>query len=93
MRIANTKNLTAVLLSLRGARRVIALEPYPRLYGESLLNIKANDPAGRVTVYILTLTSQRPPGLKSEYPSTSASSAQTSPSVAPRLALTRVNVM
>ena len=41
---------TAILFSLRGARRVIALEPYPRLYGEALLNIKANDPAGRVVL-------------------------------------------
>ena len=34
--------------SLRGARRVIALEQYPRLYGEALLNIKANGLADRV---------------------------------------------
>ncbi len=41
---------TAVLFSLRGARRVIALEPYPRLYGEALLNIKANGLADRVVL-------------------------------------------
>jgi FkbM family methyltransferase len=41
---------TAVLFSLRGARRVIALEPYPRLYGETLLNIKANGLADRVVL-------------------------------------------
>jgi FkbM family methyltransferase len=36
--------------SLRGARRVIALKPYPRLYGEVLLNIKANGVAVRVVL-------------------------------------------
>jgi FkbM family methyltransferase len=41
---------TAILFSLRGARRVIALEPYPRLYGEALLNIKANGVADRVVL-------------------------------------------
>jgi FkbM family methyltransferase len=41
---------TAILFSLRGARRVIALEPYPRLYGEALLNIKANSHADRVVL-------------------------------------------
>jgi FkbM family methyltransferase len=41
---------TAILFSLRGARRVIALEPYPRLYGEALLNIKANGLADRVAL-------------------------------------------
>ena len=41
---------TAILFSLRGARRVIALEPYPRLYGEALLNIKANGLADRVVL-------------------------------------------
>jgi FkbM family methyltransferase len=38
------------LFSLRSARRVIALEPYPRLYGEALLNIKANGLADRVVL-------------------------------------------
>jgi hypothetical protein len=37
--------------SLRGARRVIVLEPYPRLYGEVLLNIKANGLADRVVMF------------------------------------------
>ena len=41
---------TAILFSLRGAGRVIALEPYPRLYGGALLNIRANGPAGRVVL-------------------------------------------
>jgi FkbM family methyltransferase len=41
---------TAILFSLRGARRIIALEPYPRLYGEALLNIKANGLADRVAL-------------------------------------------
>jgi len=31
-------------------RRVIALEPYPQLYGEALLNIKANGIADRVVL-------------------------------------------
>ncbi|PLC63134.1 hypothetical protein B7L70_11715 [Vulcanisaeta sp. EB80] len=33
---------TAILFALRGARRVVALEPYPSLYGEALINIRAN---------------------------------------------------
>jgi FkbM family methyltransferase len=41
---------TAILFSLRGARRVIALEPYPRLYGEASLNIRANGIADRVVL-------------------------------------------
>jgi len=41
---------TAILFSLRGARRVIALEPYPRLYEEASLNIKANGIADRVVL-------------------------------------------
>ncbi len=41
---------TAILFSLHGARRVIALEPYPRLYEEALLNIKANGLADRVVL-------------------------------------------
>ncbi len=41
---------TAILFSLRGARRVIALEPHPRLYGEALLNIKVNSLADRVVL-------------------------------------------
>ena len=41
---------TAILFSLRGARRVIALEPYPRLYEEASLNIKANGIADRGVV-------------------------------------------
>jgi len=41
---------TAILFSLRGAGRVIALEPYPRLYGEALLNIRANGLADRVVL-------------------------------------------
>jgi FkbM family methyltransferase len=41
---------TAVLFSLRGARRVVALEPYPRLYGEASLNIRANGLADRVVL-------------------------------------------
>jgi FkbM family methyltransferase len=41
---------TAILFSLCGAGRVIALEPYPRLYGEALLNIKANGLADRVVL-------------------------------------------
>jgi len=41
---------TAVLFSLRGAERVIALEPCPRLYGEASLNIKANGLVDRVVL-------------------------------------------
>jgi len=41
---------TAILFSLRGAGRVIALEPHPRLYGEALLNIKANGIADGVVL-------------------------------------------
>ncbi len=41
---------TAILFSLHGAKRVIALEPYPRLYEEALLNIKANGLADRVVL-------------------------------------------
>jgi FkbM family methyltransferase len=41
---------TAILFSLRGAVRVIALEPYPQLYREALLNIKANGLADRVVL-------------------------------------------
>jgi FkbM family methyltransferase len=33
---------TAILFALRGARRVVALEPYPSLYGEAIINIRAN---------------------------------------------------
>ena len=33
---------TEILFALRGARRVVALEPYPSLYGEALINIRAN---------------------------------------------------
>jgi FkbM family methyltransferase len=41
---------TAILFSLHGARRVVALEPYPRLCGEALLNMKANGLADRVVL-------------------------------------------
>ncbi|MFZ8838116.1 MAG: FkbM family methyltransferase [Pyrobaculum sp.] len=41
---------TAILFSLHGARRVIALEPYPRLHEEALLNIKTNGLADRVVL-------------------------------------------
>jgi len=33
---------TAILLALRGAKRVIALEPYPNLYRKALVNIRIN---------------------------------------------------
>jgi FkbM family methyltransferase len=39
---------TAVLFALRGARRVIALEPYPCLYRKALVNIRINKVENRV---------------------------------------------
>jgi len=41
---------TAILFALRGARRVVALEPYPSLYGEALINIRANGVEDRVAL-------------------------------------------
>jgi FkbM family methyltransferase len=41
---------TAILFALRGARRVVALEPYPSLYGEALINIRANGIEDRVVL-------------------------------------------
>jgi FkbM family methyltransferase len=32
---------TAILFALRGAKKVIALEPFPSLYEEALINISA----------------------------------------------------
>jgi FkbM family methyltransferase len=39
---------TAILFALRGARRVIALEPYPSLYRRALVNIRVNGVEDRV---------------------------------------------
>jgi len=39
---------TAILFSLRGARRVIALEPFPSLYKRALINVKINGIEDRV---------------------------------------------
>jgi len=41
---------TAILFALRGARRVVALEPYPSLYGEAIINIRANGVEDRVVL-------------------------------------------
>jgi len=41
---------TAILFTLRGARRVVALEPYPSLYGETLINIRANGVEDKVAL-------------------------------------------
>jgi len=41
---------TAILFALRGARRIIALEPYPSLYKEALINIRANGLEDRVVL-------------------------------------------
>jgi FkbM family methyltransferase len=41
---------TAILFALRGARRVVALEPYPSLYGEALINIRANGVEDKVAL-------------------------------------------
>jgi len=41
---------TAMLFALRGARRIIALEPYPSLYREALINIRANGLEDRVVL-------------------------------------------
>jgi len=41
---------TAILFALRGARRVVALEPYPSLYGEALINIRANGVEDKVVL-------------------------------------------
>jgi FkbM family methyltransferase len=39
---------TAILFVLRGARRVIALEPYPSLYRKALVNIRINGVEDRI---------------------------------------------
>ena len=39
---------TAILFALRGARRVIALEPYPSLYRRALVNIRVNGVEDRI---------------------------------------------
>jgi len=39
---------TAILFVLRGARRVIALEPYPSLYRKALVNVRINGVEDRV---------------------------------------------
>jgi len=41
---------TAILFALRGARRIIALEPYPSLYREALINIRANGLEDRIVL-------------------------------------------
>jgi FkbM family methyltransferase len=41
---------TAVLFSLRGAKRVIALEPFPSLYKKALINIKINGVEDKVSI-------------------------------------------
>jgi FkbM family methyltransferase len=41
---------TAILFALRGARRVIALEPLPSLYRRALVNVRINGVADRVTL-------------------------------------------
>jgi len=39
---------TAILFVLRGARRVIALEPYPSLYRKALINVRINGVGDRI---------------------------------------------
>ncbi|MGC9108154.1 MAG: FkbM family methyltransferase [Infirmifilum sp.] len=39
---------TVIYFALRGARKVIALEPYPALYSIALRNIEANNVGNRV---------------------------------------------
>jgi FkbM family methyltransferase len=39
---------TAILFALRGAKRVIALEPYPSLYRKALVNVRINGVGDRV---------------------------------------------
>jgi FkbM family methyltransferase len=41
---------TAILLALRGAKRVIALEPYPSLYRKALVNAKINGVEDRIVL-------------------------------------------
>jgi FkbM family methyltransferase len=41
---------TTILFVLRGARRVIALEPYPSLYKKALINVKINGVEDRVVL-------------------------------------------
>lgn len=41
---------TAILFALRGARRVIALEPLPSLYRRALVNVRINGVADRVVL-------------------------------------------
>jgi len=41
---------TAILFSLKGARRVIALEPFPSLFKKALINIKINGVEDRVSL-------------------------------------------
>jgi FkbM family methyltransferase len=41
---------TAILFALRGARGVIALEPYPSLYKKALINVKINGVEDRVVL-------------------------------------------
>jgi len=41
---------TAILFSLKGAKRVIALEPFPSLYKKALINIKINGVEDRVSL-------------------------------------------
>ena len=39
---------TAILFALRGAEKVIALEPYPSLFEKALANVRINDLEGKV---------------------------------------------
>lgn len=41
---------TAILFALRGARRIIALEPYPSLYRKALVNVRINGFENRVVL-------------------------------------------
>jgi len=41
---------TAILFALRGARRVVALEPLPSLYRRALVNVRVNGVADRVVL-------------------------------------------
>jgi len=41
---------TAILFALRGAKKVIALEPFPSLYKKALINIKINGVEDRVSL-------------------------------------------
>ena len=48
---------TAVLFALRGAAKVIAIEPYPSLYGKALTNIKINGLEDRVVLLNAAISS------------------------------------